>query len=167
MSAIDRVSEMLAGLAAALFVAAGLILAYEVGARYLFTAPTIWAEETARLFLVWGTFGGAAWLVRRRTHIRITLLTDRAPPKLRLVLELVSLAVIVAFALGIAVYGTEIAWNSFARGRTSGSMLDLPRAWSQAAVPAGALLVALQAVCEAIRTARGWSTPPSDREGTL
>lgn len=168
MTVIDRLSGLLAQLAAWLYFAVGLMLGWEVAARYLFNAPTIWAEELSRLLLVWGTFVGAAFLVHRRAHIRITILTDRLPTPARTALELASLAAIAAFALAVAYYGFDLANDSFTRGRTAGSMLDLPLAWSQAAVPAGALLLALQALIEAVRIARDGAPPPGhDAAGGL
>lgn len=160
MKIIDRLSGCFATVAAWLFFATGLMLGWEVIARYVFTAPTIWAEELSRLFLVWGTFGGAAALVHRRAHIRITVLTDALPQPARTALDVFSLAVVAAFGLVVTVYGFEIAWDSWTRGRTAGSMLDLPLSWSQFAVPAGALLLALQALIEAARTLRDGAPPP-------
>ena len=161
MSAVDRLSGWLAALAAWLFFATGLMLGWEVGARYLFTAPTIWAEELSRLFLVWGTFAGAAALVHRREHIRITILTDVLPQAARTVLAVASLLIVASFGAGVAVFGFEIAWDSYARGRTTGSMLDIPLAWSQAAVPFGGALLLLQALVEAVRVARQGAAPPA------
>lgn len=160
MFAVDRISGWLATLAAWLFFATGLMLGWEVVARYVFTAPTIWAEELSRLFLVWGTFAGAAALVHRRDHIRITVLTDALPQGARSTLEIVSLLAVAAFGLAITYYGFEIAYDSWSRGRTAGSMLDLPLSWSQFAVPAGALLLAVQAVVEALRTLKHGAPPP-------
>jgi len=165
MSVIDRISGALAALAAWLFFATGLMLGWEVVARYVFTAPTIWAEELSRLFLVWGTFAGAAALVHRREHIRIAVLTDVLPPRLRAALEVFSLLFVAAFGAAVTVYGFEIAWDSFSRGRTTGSMLDIPLAWSQVAVPAGGALLALQALIETLRTLRDGPPQPDKMAG--
>lgn len=165
MTLIDRLSGLLAQLAAWLYFAVGLMLGWEVAARYLFNAPTIWAEELSRLLLVWGTFMGAAYLVHRRAHIRITILTDRLPAPARTGFELLSLAAVCAFGLAVAVYGFDIANDSFTRGRTAGSMLNLPLVWNQAAVPAGALLLAIQALVEALRIARHGAPPPGHTAG--
>ena len=50
--ALARVARALAGLSALLLFAIGAMLTYEVTARYFFNAPTIWAEELSRLFLI-------------------------------------------------------------------------------------------------------------------
>lgn len=155
MKLIDRLSAGLARIAAWLFFATGLMLGWEVMARYFFTAPTIWAEELSRLLLVWASFVGAAHLIHSRDHIRITIVIDLLGPPARRMCELVTLLLIAAFGVAVGVYGFEIAWDSFVRGRTTGSMLDIPTVWVQAAVPFGAALLTLQAAVEALRIARG------------
>ncbi len=160
MSMVDRISGRLSSLSAWLFFATGLMLGWEVVARYVFTAPTIWAEELSRLLLVWGTLAGAAALVHRREHIRITILTDLLPQAARTVLEVFSSLIVAGFGTAVAVYGFDIAWDSYTRGRTTGSMLDVPLAWSQIAIPAGGALLALQSLVEALRCARHGAPAP-------
>ena len=50
-----------AWLSAILFGMAGIMLTYEVGARYLFIAPTIWAAELSQLSLIYGTLLAMPW----------------------------------------------------------------------------------------------------------
>jgi C4-dicarboxylate transporter, DctQ subunit len=148
---LDRLSAAL-GIAAALaYFAIGLMLGYEVFARYLFTAPTIWAEELSRLFLVWGTCLAAAILLHRRQHIRITILTDLLPASARRWQECLVLLFVAGFAGAVVWYGTPLAFDSFERGRTTGSMLDIGAVWAEAAVPVGCSLLCLQALAEALR----------------
>jgi TRAP-type C4-dicarboxylate transport system permease small subunit len=152
---IDAVSRTVGTVAGWAYFATALMLGYEVVMRYVFIAPTIWAEELARMLLVWATFGGAAILLHRRQHITITLLTDHLSPRVRQVQEVFVLLFIVALAAVIVHDGTGIAYDSFHRGRTTGSMLDLPAWWSQASLPVCFALLGLQALAEALRVAIG------------
>ncbi len=47
---LERVTDALGWLGAWLFFAVGGMITYEVVMRYLFNAPTIWAEELSRFF---------------------------------------------------------------------------------------------------------------------
>lgn len=152
---VDMASWFCAWLATGLFVATGLMLGYEVFARYLFTAPTIWAAELAELAMVWGIFLGGAWLLRNRLHIQITLLTDTMPAPVRRGLEALVMLAIAAFSIAMVYYGWKIAANSFETGRRSGTMLNLPAGIWQVAVPAGFTLLAVQAAAETVRLLRG------------
>lgn len=162
---VDSLSRLCAWLAAGLFLATGLMLGYEVFARYLFNAPTIWAAELSQLAMVWGIFLGGAWLLRSRSHIQITLLTDRMPAALRRPLETLVMLAIAAFAVAMVYYGWQIAANSFEAGRRSGTMLNLPAGIWQLAVPAGFTLLALQAGAEVLRALRGGETEPAGDGG--
>ncbi|MEM6548384.1 MAG: TRAP transporter small permease [Pseudomonadota bacterium] len=155
MRLIDRLSDGLAALSGwALFVI-GLMLAFEVVARYFFNAPTIWAEELSRLVFVWATLAAAASLLRKDAHIRVTVVTERLGPGGQRAMRFVSLAFVIVLAGLVVLYGTPIAWDSFTRGRTTGTMMDIPNWWAQAAVPLSFLLLGLQALVETLRLAIG------------
>jgi TRAP-type C4-dicarboxylate transport system permease small subunit len=54
----------------------------QVLARYFFNSSLSWSEEIARFAFVWLSFLGAAMLVRRDEHIRVTLLVNALPTPL-------------------------------------------------------------------------------------
>lgn len=142
-------------LAAILFCLAGAMLSYEVAARYLFVAPTIWAAELSQLCLIWGTLIAMPWLLAANRHIGVDVLTERLGPTLRRLCQGVSMAVIAAFSAVVAWKGYGIFFDSFERGRTTGSMLDLPTWVSELAVPVGFALLFLQALIELGKALRG------------
>lgn len=143
MRIITAIELAAAWLATLLFTSAGMFLTYEVIARYVCDAPTIWAAEISQLCLIWGTPIAMAWLLSSRRHIRVNALTARMTPGARRVAEVFGLIVIIAFSTVVTWKGWWIAADSLVRGRTSGTMLDLPAWIGEAAIPAGfALLVA-------------------------
>ena len=162
MRTIDRFSDYTGKLAAGLFCATGAMIAYEVLARYFFTAPTIWAAELSQLCLLWGTFLGMARPLHRNEHIRITILTGTLGPRARRSAEILSLLFIAVFAAAVIWYGAEIALDSLERGRSTGTMLNIPNWWSEAAIPLGFGLLLLQCLVELARRALpSGDVPPS------
>jgi TRAP-type C4-dicarboxylate transport system permease small subunit len=157
--AIARVTRGLAALAALLLFATGAMLTYEVVARYFFNAPTIWAEELSRLFLIWAVFLASASLLRSGDHIRVTVLVEWLPGPLRKVLHAASLLFVAVIAGFVAWYGFPIAAKSFEVGRTTGSMLDIPQWWWQASIPFGFALIALEALLLSISVMAGGDDP--------
>ncbi|MEC9434189.1 MAG: TRAP transporter small permease [Pseudomonadota bacterium] len=150
----------LAWAAALLFVASGAMLTWEVCARYLFTAPTIWAAELSQLCLIWGSLIAMPWLLSARRHIAVDAVADRLPPGARAWTEAAAMAVVALFAGITAWYGWEIFLDSAMRGRTSGTMLDLKSWVAEAPVPLGCALLAAQAVAEMVKAFRtDWSVP--------
>lgn len=155
MTLLARITLGLAWLAALLFVLAGAMLTWEVVARYFFTAPTIWAAELSQLCLIWGTLIAMPWVLAARRHIAIDAVVRLLPAGARRVTEALAMAVIAVFAGVVVVYGGWIFLDSFERGRTTGSMLDLPTWVAELAVPVGFALVTVQALVEFVRALRG------------
>ena len=74
MKVVDQISDWLALVAAILMVLTGVFLTWEVAGRYLFRAPTTWAQEVSDLCLLWAVFVAIAAMIRRRQNIAIDVL---------------------------------------------------------------------------------------------
>ena len=164
---IDRLGVACSRLAGWLFFAIGLMITYEVAARYVFNAPTIWAEEMSRFFQVWAVYLGAAYVLRYRYLIRITLLTDRIGPLSRRIAEAFSLCVIGAFCVVAIAWGIEIVAESVRLGRTTSTMLDVPQWMTELAIPIGCGLLLLQCIAQLVRLARAPDVDPGRIEEQL
>ena len=70
----------------------------DVVARYVFNSPTMWADEMASYLLIAIVFLGLAQNLRTDGHIRIDVITNAVPPRLRLVLEVFAYAVGIVFS---------------------------------------------------------------------
>ena len=151
----DRLTRMLAWIAAALFALSGGMLTYEVIARYFFIRPTTWAAELSQLCLIWGSLIAMAWALGSDHHISVDALVVRLSGKLRRWMEAAVMLVIAVFSAVVFWYGWWIFLDSFERGRTTGSMLDLPSWIAELAVPVGFGLLFLQALVEFIRALAG------------
>ena len=161
MKALSLLLLALAWIAALLFLIAGGMLTYEVAARYLFVAPTIWAAELSQLCLIWGTLIAMPWLLSANRHIAVDVLTERLNRTGRRLCQVLAMAAIAAFSGVVAWKGGGIFLDSFERGRTTGSMLDLPTWVSELAIPIGFGLLFLQALIEITRA------PTKDRTEEL
>tara|TARA_B100000780_G_scaffold71598_1_gene47905 strand:- start:622 stop:1119 length:498 start_codon:yes stop_codon:yes gene_type:complete len=157
----ERLVLSLAWLAAVLFTVAGIMLTYEVMARYFFIRPTVWAAELSQLCLIWGCLVAMAWLLSARRHIAVDAVIQLLPPSVQRWIEAAAMLVVAAFSAMVTWKGWSIFLDSFERGRTTGSLLDLPSWIVELAVPLGFALLFIQALIEAVRSARGTSV---DRE---
>ena len=155
MQLFARFVTALAWIAAVLFVVAGFMLTWEVMARYFFIRPTIWAAELSQMCLIWGSLIASPWALRERRHIRITAIVALLPRPARLAADLVAMLAVAVFSAVVLVHGWGIFLDSFERGRTTGSMLDLPVWIVELAVPFGMAVLLAQALIEAARAARG------------
>lgn len=148
---IDRVGALCARLGDLLVVAIAVMLFFEVTARYVFNAPTVWAQDVAIGFQVWLTYLGMAYVLRQRQMIRITALLSLAGPMLRRCAEAFSLLVILAFSIVAVVYGWDIVAESIRLGRRQPTMLEMPNWMVELPVVLGFLLLAVQALADLVR----------------
>ena len=162
---IDRLGRWLSIVSAGLFFAIGGMITYEVVARYLFNAPTIWAEEMSRFFQIWATYLAMAALLQGRGLIRITLLVDQLGSNSRRLAEIFSLLVIGIFSVVAAWYGLVILAESIAQGRATSTMLAVPRWATESAIPIGFGILTLQCLVEIIRQFRNNSPIVDKRSG--
>lgn len=85
------------------------IIAMQVFARYVLNDSPAWAEQAALLLMIWYVFIAAAAGIREGFHIRIAIFADSLPPKVRHPVLMVAHAVVVAFGVAMAVFGVELA----------------------------------------------------------
>ena len=137
-----------AWLSAILFGMAGIMLTYEVGARYLFIAPTIWAAELSQLSLIYGTLLAMPWALQHRRHIQINAIIHKISEKNQRIIGIIMMIILIIFSSYVVIYGFEIFLDSFQRGRTTGSLLDLPSWIAELPVPVCFLMLIIQAIFE-------------------
>ncbi len=148
---LDRVSDLAARAGALLICVIGAMLLYEVAARYLFLAPTSWAEELSRLFQVWAIFLAVAYLLKGDHLITIDVLTRKLGPRGRRIQRLCVLLLILAFSVVAIVWGIGIVADSLRLGRAQSGMLGSPTWIGEIAIPLGFGLLSLQALGEIAR----------------
>ena len=103
--------RVLHGTGIVLFIGMCLLVLAQVVARKFFE-PLVWSEELARYIFIWVAFLGWVISSRNKSHIRISLVTDRAGPVLKMALGLFSDLSIMAFALIFAVKGWRLVQNN-------------------------------------------------------
>ncbi len=166
LALLDRLTDGLGRVSAWLLFATGVMITYDVTARYFFNAPTIWASEISIVAMIWATFLGMSTLLRRRQHIRITMITGQLGPRGRAISEAFSFLVIAIFSGVAAWYGFGIMLDSLERGRSAGTLLNLPNWWTEAVIPAGFGLLTLQCLGELLRILTGRSIDHGDPHAT-
>lgn len=152
LSVIDSISEMCAKIAAWLFFLIGCVIVFEVVARYVFLAPTVWGEEMSRFLQIWATYLAAAYVLHQRKLIAIDVVVSRMPKFFRITCESCALLVIIVFSLTAFIYGLDITIESIRIGRATSTMLAVPKWMTEVVIPIGFGLLTLQAFAELIRT---------------
>lgn len=152
---IDTVSRRTGEALSYVFLASVAVMAYEVAARYLFGAPTIWAHETTICLTAIGFVFGGAYAMQRGAHIRINIIYELCPAGLRRLFDFISAVVTVAY-LALLVYAAWIvAARSWAVMETSASAWNQPTpVLLKSTLVAGAALMTVQGLAELLRLLR-------------
>ncbi len=164
ISNFERMTLVFAWLAAWLFALSGAMLSYEVVARYFFLAPTKWAAELSQLCLIYGTLLSMSWLLQNRRHIQINAVTIRLPEAVQRGVAVVTMLILIVFCVYVTAYGWTIFSDSFERGRTTGSLLDLPSWIAELPVPVLFAVLGIQAVIEIWKLLSGQPIPKGGHE---
>jgi TRAP-type C4-dicarboxylate transport system permease small subunit len=155
---MDRVSAFLGRVTMVLNVVLVSVMLYEVMLRYVFEAPTLWANELSLwlagfLFLLAGLYS-----MQQRSHISIFIVYDKLPRGLQRACDTFSTLLIVLFAAAIIWGGYGEASQQFYRWETLGTAFDPPiPATLNPAILVVVTLVALQTVSNLIRD---WNKVP-------
>ena len=110
------------------------------------------------MLLLWGVFLALGRTVLKRENITIEVLYDRLSPTAQRRIDLAAMSFVLLFFLFAARYGFELAHDSFVKGTTTGTMVDVPSWYEEAAVPVGCGWAAVQTAVEIVKalTGRGW-----------
>lgn len=148
---LDRLSDGIGRIAGWIFFVIGLILTYDVLARFVFLSPTTWAADVSVIFQIWATWLSASYVLRHRHMIRISAFIRFLNPRGRKIVEAFSLILMALFCIPMIWYSTEIVLESIEHGRRSASMIEIPNWIPEISIPLGLSLFLLQIIAELIR----------------
>lgn len=96
-----------------MFMAMVGIIFFQVIMRYVFNNSLSWSEELGKFLFVWLSWFGISIGHRRKEHIKITMLVDKLPAKLKILSEAFTELVLIAicgvtFYYGIMMMGIQM-----------------------------------------------------------
>lgn len=152
--AIDTVSEWVGRIVALLVVPIIIAMVYEVVARKLFVAPTLWAFDVSRMLYGVSFMLGAGYALMHGLHIRADFLYRsfevRTQGRVDLVLYIVLFMPAMIFLFKA---GYDFALKSILQGERAGDSTWAPVVWPvKAALAAGVGLLLVQGVSEILKS---------------
>ena len=136
-----RADRLLTGLAlnlACVLLAVICVLGmWQVLARFVFSQPSVWTEESMRRLLIWCVMLGVVAAFRHGALVSVDLMLRLSRGAWQRVVRTLITAASLAFLAVLIWFGTSLAWR--VRFQTFASM-ELSMAWAYAALPVGALL---------------------------
>jgi TRAP-type C4-dicarboxylate transport system permease small subunit len=129
-------------------VCAALILTYEVMARYLWNAPTIWEIEASVYLLMFSCFMGAAFVLKNNAHIRIELVTSKLSRNSQLLLYIITSILSLLFCVCMAYRAWPMWWEAYSAGWLSESLWGPPLWIPYLFLPVGFTLISAQYIVD-------------------
>lgn len=140
-SAWIRLEEILVG---GLALAALLVCSYNVFIRHFVPRLALEAADEIQVYLViWAVFLALGLVTAADRHVRADLFVAMFPEKLRRALGIFGELLGLAFALLLLGTGVAITWQTYTYGDVSTTSLRFPLWIYGAALPVGALLMAV------------------------
>jgi len=142
--AFDHLLEAMAVLGMVILTAIMLAVCWEVVTRYFLGRGSVWVIEFSEYALLYVTFLGTAWLLKREGHVEMDLLTIRLSGKtVRLTRGVVSIFAAL-LCLVLAWYGGAVAIDHLERGLHQPTLLGPPDFPLFAVIPVGFFLLFVQ-----------------------
>ena len=141
---LDKIMEIFAFLAGLILAFILLSVCLEVFMRYFLNRPLQWVVELTEYALLYITFLGTAWLLKRGGHINVDIFLSLLSSRNRAGLKFFSslIGIIVSFCL--VWYGFAVSWEHFQDGIYNLTLLEFPKAPLLAIIPIGSLLLLAQ-----------------------
>jgi TRAP-type mannitol/chloroaromatic compound transport system permease small subunit len=145
-SLIDTITETISKPASLLVFAMMAVTTWEVVGRYVFNHPTIWAWPTNRQLFGLFILVAGSYTMSRKEHIRIEIIYDYFPPRLKMIARMTTLAVFILF-MGVLIWQTAwMGWNSFMSRELLAGAFRIPLYPFKLLIPLGAVLLFLQGI---------------------
>lgn len=122
----DLVSVVLGRLAMIMTAFVVLVMFYEVVSRYVFSRPTLWANELSLWIACFVFLFAGLYAMQQRSHIRIYIIYDMMPFWLKKTSDVISVLLIVGFTFALVWGGYTDAENRWMRMETFGTAWDPP-----------------------------------------
>ncbi len=148
---VTILNEWSGKLAAYMIYPATLILVYEVMARYLLNAPTIWAHGTSqRIFGIYFLLG-APYVMMQNGHIRMDIFYNKFSPRTRAIVDIITSPMLFATIFVLVYFGWDFAQASLKALETCNTPFNAPLWIVKLWVPITGILLILQSASNLIR----------------
>ena len=151
---IDKLSSFFGKTIAILIIPMVFCLVYEVVARYLFNAPTVWAMDMATIFYGFHFMIASPYCLRDGVHIRTDFLYNRWSDRTQGIVDLI---IFVIVYLPVHLLFLKVGWEYFLTSYHRGERLIaspwMPIIWPlKFAIPLAIFLMVLQGISETIKS---------------
>ncbi|MDD5205153.1 MAG: TRAP transporter small permease [Desulfobacterales bacterium] len=141
---LERINNAMAVLAGLILLFITFSISYSITTRALGIQSPVWTVQFNEYSLLWMTFLGSAWVLSRRKHVAMDVITGQLKPRTRRIADIIH-GFMGIFVCGVLFwYSAMITLNLFQRGVTDVQAVDIPKHLIIIVIPFGFLLLILQ-----------------------
>lgn len=118
------------------------MVSVDVFLRAVFNSPLPASVELSQFLLAWVVFPPLAYALVTGTHVRVSILLDRVPPRVRSACNIFSYAVDIVFFVILTHWGLLQFWGSYASQDVMLAAIWIPWWGSKMAMPVGIFFIA-------------------------
>lgn len=150
---VDKLSNSVGFFAAWLVLPMMLIVIYEVIARHIFNAPTMWTYDALWMLYSMNFLLGGAFTLLRKGHIRIDIIQDRFSPRTKLIFDTLIYSIVFFVPCALLTWASAVyASDAWSMGENlSTTSLIFPAGPIKTIMPLAFSLLGLQSLAEIIR----------------
>ena len=148
----DRILDSLAFLAGSTVIFLMLCVSLNVIMRYAFNRPIVGVEDITEHLLLFVTFLGTAWVLRKEGHVAIDFLVIRWSPRTQAFCKIITSLLGIVICTTLTLYGLKVTLAYFQSKAYFSSVLQFPKAPIFVVIPIGSFLLLIQFVRRAART---------------
>jgi C4-dicarboxylate transporter DctM subunit len=134
----------------------GVIVTYDVLARYLFNAPTVWVLEISIILGIGAAFLGGGYCLREKNHINVDNVISKLSRPNRILVELMGLIFSTIYCFVLTWKGLILTIVAFQTGEVSPTVLNIPVWIPLSFVPLGGALLMLEFIRQIMTGISDW-----------
>ena len=153
LGVIDAINKHWGAFVGLFVIPIALVMFYEVVARYIFDAPTVWANQLAQLIFGGFIVMGGAYALLHNAHTRMDLIYSRMPSdRVRAIVDLITSGLFFLFCGLLLYYALPHCWNLAVTGARVHSLLWHVVVWpTYLCLPLAVFLLLLQGLAKFVR----------------
>jgi TRAP-type C4-dicarboxylate transport system permease small subunit len=165
-SGFDRIVYALATLAGALIMLTVFLVCGDIGAKIVFGRSLPWVAEIVEHSLLWLTFLGTTWVLKRNAHIKMDMVVDQLSPRRQSILNLITSSLGAIVCLILAWFSSRVTWQHFQTGYKLLTSMVTPAALINFIIPVGFFLLTIQFVRRGFEYLNRYNAIKNDNQTT-
>jgi len=155
----DRILDVMAFVAGVLLIFSAFSVCAVILSRYFLNRPMGWMFEINEYILLFMAFLLAAWVLRKEGHVKMDVIIENVPPKIRFVCDVAGSVLGAVVCLVLTWFGMKVTWHLFQNGTLTTTYLRLPKYPFMFVIPFGSFMFMIQFIRRAYGFIRAGVVP--------